>query len=121
MKVLGRERITATPQVQTWAAGKAVLTPGPGPAFTFWGSVQPIGAAQLERLPEATRRSARWIIYAEPPTPVLDPTPPAHRLQTSQGELVHVGDINYTPHTTGLPHVAYACAEVGFDEPSANA
>ena len=119
MRVLGRELITATPQSQAWVAGKAVLTPGT--PFTFWGSVQPIATADIDRLPEGARRSARWIIYTEPPVPRFDPTPPAHRLQTSQGELVHVGDINYTPHTTGLPHVAYACAEVGFDEPSANA
>jgi len=111
MRVLGREQITATPQSQAFVAGVAVLTPGT--PTTFWGSVQPIGQHMIERLPEGARRSARWIIFAENPTPALSMTPPADRLTTSKGVLIPIADIDFSTHTTGLPHVAYACAEVG--------
>ena len=112
MRVLGRERILARLQEQTFVDGKVVFTPTGDPIW-FWGSVQPIGQATIQLLPEGSRRSARWIVYAE--TAALD-TSKRYRLTTSKGPMMPIADVDNTGHASGLPHVAYACAAVGVDE-----
>lgn len=115
MITLGREKITVQPRKQTLTDGIFVMS-NDGAASYVWGSVQPIGQAMLDRLPEGARRSARWVIFAEPSTAAIDMGPPPDILITSKGTLIPVGEADYTSHTSGLPHVAYACAEVGADE-----
>lgn len=114
MLTLGREQMSAREQAQTFVDGKIVYTPT-GDPILFWGSVQPIGQATIQLLPEGSRRSARWQIFAEPPAPVLDMAK-RYRITTSKGTMMLIGDVDNTGHTTGLPHVVYACAAVGADE-----
>lgn len=121
MILLGRESITVQPRKQTLttSTGKYAIATN-GASSTVWGSVQPIGQRQLERLPEGARASARWIVYVESPTNAINiggsPLTVPDALTTSMGTLIPIAEIDYTPHTSGLGHVAYACAEVGGDE-----
>ena len=121
MHFLGRELITVQPKTQTLntTTGQYALSNN-GASSTVYGSVQPIGQRVLERLPEGARASARWVIYVESATAAisLGGGPGVHPdvLTTSKGELIPVAEIDFVAHTTGIPHVAYACAEVGGDE-----
>jgi len=121
MRFLGSEKITVQPKSQSLnaATGQFVLS-NSGASFTVWGSVQPVSSKMLERLPEAARAAARWVVYCERTTNVIDmggrPGEPPDELTTSKGTLIPIGSIDHSAHTTGIPHVAYICAEVGADE-----
>ncbi len=121
MKLLGREQITVQPKKQTLtvATGVYVLSNN-GAATTPWATVLPIGQKVLDRLPEGARSSARWHVIVESPTAVIsiggDPLTVPDLLTTSKGDMIPVAEIDFVVHKTGLPHVSYACAEVGADE-----
>jgi len=115
MRLLGREQITATGYSQSIVNGEIVLSGGS--TATVWGSVQPVGQAQIELLPEAARRSARWVVYTEGDVGRVSHLKPGQiRFATSKGTLMPIAEIDHVAHVSGLPHVAYICAEVGSDE-----
>jgi hypothetical protein len=119
MRLLAREQITVQPKQQTLSNGTYALS-NDGASFTIWGSIQPIGRKDLERIPEGSRASAEWVIYTEGGTDAIDiggrPGEPPDHLTTSKGTLIPIASIDYSTHTTGLGHVAYACMSVGSDE-----
>ena len=113
-KVLGRELVVATPQTAgVSATGERTLTPTT-PVVSFWASVQPVGQAQIELLPEGARKSARWILYTEGVPALVENT--TYRIACSKGALLIVGFVDFSTHTTGLPHIAPVCAEASADE-----
>jgi len=123
MVLLNKELISVQPKKRTIDSGKNVPV-NDGDPLDIWASVQPIGAAVLQRLPEGARTSAKWIVYTEGPTKPFEilPAPPgiAPRLTTSRGVLVPVAEIDYSHSGPGavLPNCGYACAELAVDEPT---
>ncbi len=113
MTLLGEETVTVTPQTQSLTAGKIGLTPGA--PFTLQATVLPIGFNELQRLPEASRTSASFSMIVEGDQ-ALRVKAPADRVQTSQGECVVIGEVDFTQHTTGLPHRTYILALRSGDE-----
>lgn len=123
MALLNKELISAQPTKQTITAGKAVLSNN-GSAFTFWGSVQPVGSKVVQMLEEGARKSAKWIIYTEgsvKPFEVLPAKPGVSpRLTTSKGTLIPTAELDMSDDSPGaiLPNTAYICSAAAADEPT---
>jgi len=114
--LLGASTVTVTPQTGAWADGE--WTSSAGASYTVTATIVPIGQEDLQRLPEAARASARWMMYVEgsPSLSMGGGSSAADRVTWQGRELVVVGIIDYSMHATGLPHKAYILAEVGDDE-----
>jgi len=121
--MIGTETVTVTPYDGTWVDG--VFVPPAGSTFTVVASVQPVGAKMLERLPEASRTTARFLMLVEAPQTTwpkttdltASPRTPADRVTRSNGKTYEIGaEYDHTEHAYGLPHKAYTLHEVGADE-----
>ena len=105
-----------------WADGAAV------PDLTVTASVQPITPELIEDLPEGSRTSARFVMYAPAgqlqliTADIGEKRRPDRLAYTSPRDgttrnytLQSIGD--WSAHTSGLPHQEYVMLQVGDDEP----
>lgn len=120
MTILGTEKLTITRRAGDFVNGAFV--PVLDETFTIKANVQPMPARQLEMLPEAARTKGAFICYAsnrQRALRVLDLGGKGLPDRVARGdgrsyEVHSLGD--WTSHTSGLPHRAYALVEVGTDE-----
>ena len=124
MTVLGQVTMPVTRQAPgNWTANPGYWTDGvAGPsAFNIIARVQPITPELVEDLPEGSRTSARFVMYAEAGQPLLitvdigearrpDRLVYAGRTYTVQS----IGD--WSAHVNGLPHQELVMLQVGDDE-----
>ena len=118
--MIGTETITVIPQ------GPAIRTDGkysldPQATYTVKGSIQPAGPAVIAQLSDLARRSAAFVMFVEGTAPAIELADPATRRPsdrvTRAGKTyVVLKELDFTPHTTGLPHKQYVIQEVGSDE-----
>jgi hypothetical protein len=113
MTLLGEETVTVRPQTQAFAAGVGSLTPGA--TFKLQATILPIAFKELQRLPEASRTSAKFSMIVEGDQ-ALRVKAPGARIDCSAGECVVIGEVDYTIHKTGLPHRSFILALRSGDE-----
>jgi hypothetical protein len=83
-------------------------------ASTAYGSIQPISGRDRELLEEGTRARGRFVFHTETTLNIVSSTTPARGDTVSfEGrDYEVVADLNWTAHTSGLPHHTYILAEV---------
>ena len=118
MTLLGAQSLTVTPYTATLANGR--YAPVAGTPYVVTGTIVPLSAMDLERLPEGARTSARFALYVEGDPAVKTTRPgagtPADRVAWNGKGYVVSGETDLTMHSTGLPHRSYVLSEVGDDE-----
>jgi hypothetical protein len=103
------------PPNDTWVDGSEST-------FPFTASVQPITPLLVDMLPEGSRDSARFSVYAEIDQPELISTDITTQVR---GDRVAYDGRNYWVQSTGdwtsdddgIPHYEYVLLAVGKDEP----
>jgi hypothetical protein len=118
--MIGAQDITVTRQSKgNFVDG--VFVPGEPYPLTIRGCIQPIGAQEIERLPEAARLKARFSLYADTLQPELNLTdvdkpagPDRIKWNGRDHELQALGDWSHLGGTAA--HIAYALIEVGAEE-----
>lgn len=121
MTILGLETLSVTRRKGDYVNGAFV--PVLDSVFTIRANVQPMPARQLELLPEAARTKGAFLCFADKRQTalrVLDLNGKGlpDRVARSDGRSYQVHSLgDWTSHTTGLPHRAYALVEIGSDEP----
>ena len=127
MSQLGERTMTVTrplPGAYNATTGKWEDGAGPPQQFLITASVQPITPFLAEMLPEGSRASARYSMYAEIDQPPLFTVgvaegrrPDRVAYQGRDWWTQSIGD--WTSDEDGIPHYEYVMLSVGEDEPSA--
>lgn len=120
MSILGEQPLMVTRDSGgSYVDGK--YQANPAPPFRMLASVQPLDPEMIQRLPEGARTSAKFALFADDMQPVLR-TAQLNPLTESDiveylgraYRLESLGD--WTAHSDGLPHFAYAMIKIGDDE-----
>jgi hypothetical protein len=124
MSQLGEVTMTVTRKLPgAYVPPGDVWVDGADSTFAFTASVQPITPWLAEMLPEGSRASARYSMYAEIDQPVLytvdiDEGRRPDRVEY-KGRSFWVQSIgDWTSDDDGIPHYEYVLLSVGEDEPN---
>lgn len=124
-RILAPERLTVTRRTATLDQSTGLLTVAAtgAPIKIRRASVQPAPDEVIQLLPEGARAAAKLVAYlpaSEPPLRAVGiggGTAPDLVTRDRTGKRYEVHEVaDWTSHTRGMPHRAYALVEIADDE-----